>query len=301
MSKAASLVSAHLHIHGVLAASRPECISEHLQLLFLMSLRRMKTLVHEQLKHLWVVFQGTPELLRRGAGKWLGELVELFEADLQTMESIMVSWQPPAQEVGETSPIAAPPRPGPPLPPHNPRESDGVALSTVEVLRREAFDEWDDRKTLWRALIRYVLPRDGHVADFCARGGAAPTFLNDTGLMTAYGFDASPNIRLLSKGIVEHATLGVGELNLWRTFDIAICLTADADFGDNAEVWGRAWQHLEAHATRGAIVACGSGELRRLALRAAATHAPKLELDDQLTTQLESESVCVFWRRGTAA
>ncbi|CAK0830457.1 unnamed protein product [Prorocentrum cordatum] len=40
MSSAASLVSAQTHIHGVLAAARRECLSEHLQLLFLMSLSR---------------------------------------------------------------------------------------------------------------------------------------------------------------------------------------------------------------------------------------------------------------------
>merc|ERR1719420_1792637 len=33
MSKAASLLSAHIHIHGVLAGARRECLSEHLQLL----------------------------------------------------------------------------------------------------------------------------------------------------------------------------------------------------------------------------------------------------------------------------
>merc|ERR1719158_273391 len=98
MSKAASLVSAHMHIHGVLGASRRECLSEHLQLLFLMSLRRLKTLLHGELRQLWIVFQGTAELFRQGAGKWLSELVELFEADLRTMESIMVSYIAPEEE-----------------------------------------------------------------------------------------------------------------------------------------------------------------------------------------------------------
>merc|ERR1711971_1165300 len=41
MSTAASLLSAHLHIHGVLAAARQGCLSDNLQLLFLMSLRRL--------------------------------------------------------------------------------------------------------------------------------------------------------------------------------------------------------------------------------------------------------------------
>ena len=58
-------------------------------------------------------------------------------------------------------------------------------------------------KPLLRALLRYVLPRDAHVADFCAGAGAAAQFLNDTGLVKAYAFDASTNIKLLSKNVVE--------------------------------------------------------------------------------------------------
>lgn len=156
MSTAASLVSAHIHIHGVLAAGRRECLSEHLQLLFLMSLRRMKGLLHSQLRQIWVVFQGTAELFRQGAGKWLAELVELFEADLRTYESIMVTWQPPKEPEGESATNDPPKivRPGPPLPPYDAREADGIALSTIEVLRRDTFEEWNVRKPLLRTLLR---------------------------------------------------------------------------------------------------------------------------------------------------
>lgn len=91
----------------------------------------MKHLLHAQLRHLWLVFQGTAELVRhifreshksvclsmfsftfqaanifvndvfrrsaemcrQGAGKWLTEVVDLFEADIRTYESIMVNWR----------------------------------------------------------------------------------------------------------------------------------------------------------------------------------------------------------------
>merc|ERR1719158_2717382 len=134
MSKAASLVSAHMHIHGVLGASRRECLSEHLQLLFLMSLRRLKTLLHGELRQHWIVFQGTAELFRQGAGKWLSELVELFEADLRTMESIMVSYVAPEEQdalakaalaaCGDAAKQATerPTPPGPPLPAFDERD-----------------------------------------------------------------------------------------------------------------------------------------------------------------------------------
>merc|ERR1711970_1308441 len=90
----------------------------------------------------------------------------------------------------------SPSRPGPPLPAFTAREPDGVGLSTLEVLRRDAFDEWEDQKPLLRGLLRHVISRDAHVADFCAGSGAAAEFLNETGLVTAYAFDASSNIGL---------------------------------------------------------------------------------------------------------
>merc|ERR1719506_3327596 len=77
MSKAASLVSAHIHVHGVLGAARRECLSEHLQLLFLMSLRRLKMLQQNQMRSLWVIFQGTSEVFRQSAFRWISEVVEL--------------------------------------------------------------------------------------------------------------------------------------------------------------------------------------------------------------------------------
>lgn len=325
MSTAASLVSAHMHIHGVLAAARRECLSEHLQLLFLMSLRRLKSLTHSQLRHLWVVFQGTAELFRQGAGRWLSELVELFEADLHTMESIMTTWIPPEEDfhkenstTGEcakedatcgdsTMDAMTPKRPGPPLPMYSEREPDGIALSTVAVLRRDTFDEWKVGKALLRALLRYVLPRDGHIADLCAGSGQAALFLNDTGLVTAYAFDSSPNIRLLSKGIVDHADIHAASVKLWRSFDIVYCLRSGEDFGRNENAWTQVWQNIEAHTTRGVVLTCGTDEVRQLALGTAARHAPSLQHDVQLSDQLDSlttgpdgqDGVCVFWRLST--
>mmetsp|Transcript_10921 Transcript_10921/g.20336 ORF Transcript_10921/g.20336 Transcript_10921/m.20336 type:complete len:419 (+) Transcript_10921:103-1359(+) len=299
MAKAASLVSAHMHIHGVLSAARAECLSEHLQLLFLMSLRRLKILLHGELRQLWVVFQGTADVFRQGAAKWLTELLELFEADLRTFESIMVTYLPPE---GDQQP---PPgsRPGPPLPAFSQWEPDGITMSTVEVLRRTAFEEWDMQKPLLRAMLRHVLPRDGYVADLCAGGGLVADFLNETGLLTAYAFDASPNINVLSKGAVHQAGIHSGPVQLFRTFDVVFCLTSAGDFGNKADVWAQAWRNIEAHAVRGAVLSCGSGMVRQQALDSAATNAPALQLDEELSRRLEETAtgMCVFWRRGAVS
>lgn len=334
MSTAASLVSAHVHIHGILSAARPQCLSENLQLLFLMSLRRMKTLLYAQLRHIWIVFQGTAELFRIGAARWLAEVVELFEADLRTFETIMVSWQPPPGEEDEatastpdaaSSELGAPVvageegapgssagdavrkavggRPGPPLPPFSVRESDGVALTTVEILRRDTFEEWDVQKPLLRALLRHVLPRDGQVADVCAGSGKGAEFLNDTGLLTTYAFDPSPNIRLLSKGVVDHARIHAEQVRFWRSFDLLLCLSAATDFGPvGPDAWAKVWQNIDAHALRGAVLSCGSGEVRQQILGAAEQYAPGLRLDEALSERMttasgeEGGSTCVFWR-----
>jgi len=312
MSTAASLVSAHMHIHGVLAAARPECLSENLQLLFLMSLRRLKALLQSQLRHLWVIFQGTSEYFRQGAAKWLTEIVELCEADLRTMESIMATWHDPDEPFNFTDkdnntkllvdnrmPRG---RPGPPLPDFAEREPDKVALSTMEVLRRDTFEEWNVRKPLLRALLRHVLPRDGTVADVCAGTGLGASFLNDTGLVTAYALDPTPNIRLLSKGVVDHARISAGPLQLWRTFDVLLCLTAAGDFGDEANAWAQVWLNVEAHTTRMAILSCGQGPVREKALGAAAEYAPSLKYDQGLSDQLDEidgsqNGMCIFWRK----
>lgn len=307
-STAASLLSAHLHIHGALGGLRHECLSEHLQLLNLMSLRRTKGLLHSQLRQLWAIFQGTPELFRQGASKWLAELVELFEADIRTFESIMVNYRPDlgpeaALKVPGAVPAAPgrPARPGPPLPPYTPREHDGVGFSTVEVLRKETFDEWESRKPLLRALLRHVVPRDAHVADLCAGGGQTASFLNDTGLVHAYAFDPSPNIKLVSNGKVDFGALHVEGFRLWRQFDVVLCLSASTLYGRETATWAQVWRNVDPYAVHGVIVTCGSEESQMQVIYAAAAYAPSLQYDAPLSQLLSkdekiTERICVFVR-----
>lgn len=278
-----------------------------------MSLRRMKSLLQNQLRQLWTIFQGTAELFRQGAGRWLVEMAELFEADLRTMESIMISWQepelrPPPDAVDETGKsIAPPPRPGPPLPPFSAREDDGVGLSTLEVLRRDTFEEWRVRKPVLRTLLRHVFPRDGHVADLCAGSGKAAEFLNDTGLLSAYAFDASPNVKLLSKGAVDTLRIHEESVQLWRSFDLVMCLTAASDFGPSAGPvgvgrWATVWRNVDALAAKGAILSCGTGAARSSVLSSAQEHAPGLKYDEETSERLRDaatdgeDAICVFWR-----
>mmetsp|Transcript_35901 Transcript_35901/g.65898 ORF Transcript_35901/g.65898 Transcript_35901/m.65898 type:complete len:237 (-) Transcript_35901:21-731(-) len=89
LSAASSMLSAHLHVHGVLAAARLECLSEQMRLLFMMSLHRLRSVLQEESRSLWLVLQGTPEQLRMSASRWLNSVVELFDADLRAIDSIV--------------------------------------------------------------------------------------------------------------------------------------------------------------------------------------------------------------------
>lgn len=141
-----------------------------------------------------------------------------------------------------------------------------------------------------------MLPRDSHVADFCAGLGVAANFLNDTGLVKAYAFDASTNIKLLSKNVVEHVRLHSEELRLWTSFDVTMCLK---DFGTDPKVWSRVWQNIEVSTKRIAVLNCGSADVRQQAMNGAALHAPALAYDEQLSNQFAElfDGICIFWRR----
>jgi len=172
----------------------------------------------------------------------------------------------------------------------------------LEVLRRDAFEEWNLRKPVLRALLRHVFPRDSHVADVCAGSGHAAEFLNDTGLLTAYAFDASPNIRLLSRGVADYVRMHAEPVRLWRSFDAVMCLTSSEDFAGAAQdVWPQMWQNLEVHAMEAVVLTCGTGELRQVAVGAARAHAQSFELDvalsEKLADTLEPHAgLCIFRR-----
>merc|ERR1711924_327499 len=120
---------------------------------------------------------------------------------------------------------------------------------------------------------------------------------------SAYAFDASPNIRLLTKGLVDHAALHGSGFQLFRQFDILLCLTAAEDYGVSADRWSQVWVNIDNHATQGAILSCGTGENRKQALEAATIHAPTLQFAETTSSQLDAVtgegqgSACVFWRR----
>merc|ERR1712217_662136 len=100
--------------------------------------------------------------------------------------------------------------------------------------------------------------------------------------------DPSPNVRLLSKGAVDLLRIHTEPVQLWRTFDMVFCLTASTDFpGTAPEAWENMWKNVDALASRGAVLSCGSGETRRAILTAAEAYAPDLRFDEAMSLRLE--------------
>merc|ERR1719305_707012 len=164
----------------------------------MVSLRRMKALLQQEQRQLWFVFQATLPELRRTALDWLREAVQLFEADVRTMGSVMSVYATP--EVPEA---------------YEKLEADG-RVSTLEMLRRQTFEERSpDDLALARVLLRQVLEIDSRVADVGAGNGWRAQWLNDTGLLEGcWAFDSSPDVGLVTRNAVSEANFGHADVDL---------------------------------------------------------------------------------------
>ena len=59
VNRVAMFATAHSHIIGAIISQRDECFSEQVRLLFVVNLRRFKTLVSEQFRLIWIAYQGS--------------------------------------------------------------------------------------------------------------------------------------------------------------------------------------------------------------------------------------------------
>lgn len=278
ISRASSLMSAHTHFLAAISAQRTECFSEHVRMLLTVNLRRMRAMTTGQVKQLWMVSQdGTSNMEKLGAHskQWLSDAVDLLNADLKTMKTVLRAWtQPSAEDARFYS-----------------HEADG-RFSTMEALRRDTFDEYQPDKGLLRGMLRHVFPVDASVADFGAGSGHYAKWLNDTGLVTAYAFDGSPDIELVTKSAVRSADLGK-PLQLGQTFDWAICLEVAEHIPP--ELTPAFLRNLDAHAKEGLVLSWARPGLQGLGnanpkseqevLRLVSEHTG-LQLDTELTAQL---------------
>jgi len=267
-SHASSLLSAHAHIIAAVASQRPECFSEHVRLLLIVGLRRLKGLLNGQFKQLWLVGQNSPvgatDQLLKDLNAWLTEGTDLLDADLRTMRAVLRTWRPPAQEESW----------------FYSHEADG-RFSTMEALRRDTFEEWQLDKGLLRGLLRYVLPLDATVADMGAGSGHYSSWLNDTGLVTAYAFDGSPDIELVTKGKVLGADLG-RPLALWRKFEWVLSIEVAEHIPPDLS--GAFLRNLDAHANTGVVLSWARPGLQGLGTANPRSEQEALDLVRQHTS-----------------
>jgi len=294
ISRASSLLSAHVHIIAAIVSQRTECFSEHVRLLLVVNLRRMRVLSTGHFRQLWTVLQGSPDgEVSELARAWLKEASELLETDLRTMKTVLSTWHPPAPDEAQ----------------FYSHEADG-RFSTMEALRRDTFKEYTLDEGLLRGLIRWAFPLDATVADLGASSGHYAHWLNDTGLVSAHAFDGSPDVEIITKGKVLNAELGK-PLELWQKFDWTLCLEVAEHIP--ADLTAQFLRNLDANTKEGLVLSWARPGLPGIGhanpqseadvLRLVHEHTG-LRLDEGLSVQLRAaasaahlaESIVVFTR-----
>lgn len=185
------------------------------------------------------------------------------------------------------------------------RSEDGV-LSSFEYLRRQIFGGWPLDKGLLRGLLRHVW-RPGYdnaaaisVGDFGAGGGRYSEWLNDTGLVEAFAFDAVQSVGDISGGRVNEVDLAK-PFTLWRTFKWAFCLEVGQQMSPKS--LQTLLQNLRRHAEIGLVISLAS--LRSLGVQDSSDAA--ISKDDavfdkaELTAFVERETGFRFDKAATAA
>ncbi|CAJ1359499.1 unnamed protein product, partial [Effrenium voratum] len=208
---------------------------------------------------------------------WLTEALTLLEADLRTLRTVLQTWRPPSATESR----------------FYSHEADG-RFSTMEALRRDTFEEYQLDKGLLQGLLK-LLPRDASVADLGAGAGQYAKWLNDTGLVSATAFDGSPDIHLVTRGVVNLADLGK-PLQLWRRFDWALCLEVAEHIP--AELTATFLDNLDRHTDQGLVITWARPGLQGLgsanplsqdqALALIRQHTTFTELNEELTAALRA-------------
>lgn len=138
------------------------------------------------------------------------------------------------------------------------RQAPHGVLSPFEFLRRQLFAGWSLDKGLLRGVLRHCLqPSYGagavipSVADFGAGGGRYSDWLNETGLVEAFAFDATHVVTDITGGHVQELDLGK-EVRLWRTFDWVLCLDVAGHMPEDQVAM--LFRNIRRHAERGLVM-----------------------------------------------
>lgn len=169
-------------------------------------------------------------------------------------------------------------------------EADGT-FTTLELLRRDTFAEWMVDKGLLRALLKNLIEADSTVADFGAGSGAYATWLNETGLATAWAFDGTMDVAQVTSGNVTHFNLA-DPMPLGRSFDYVLCLeVAERIPPEHTTTF---LSHLDRITTKALVLSWSppphvgqvNGRTEAEVVDLFAKHAPSLQVDQDMTNRL---------------
>lgn len=192
---------------------------------------------------------------------------------------------------------------------HWTQAAEGV-LSSFEYLRQQLWGGWQLDKGLLRGFLRHCLePGYGDsarvsVADFGAGGGQYSEWLNETGLVEAFAFDATQAVQEITGGAVQQADMAAEGLLLWRTFAWVLCLELGAQLpaGRAAALLRNARRHAEQGLVISWPAAGGPGALPEADFLALVQAETGFQLDRETTEALRRgcelehlrETVAVF-------
>lgn len=241
-------------------------------MLYVVLIRRAKKLLDLQLQQQWNVYgDGEVETVARN---WIDEAVEVFAATVSTFRTVMKDWQAPEPREAQ----------------YFSDEADGT-FTTLELLRRDTFAEWMVDKGLLRALLKNLFEAESTVADLGAGSGTYATWLNETGLVTAWAFDGTMDVAQVTSGNVTFFNLA-DLVPLGRTFDYVMCLEVAERIPP--EHTATFLSHLERATTKALVMSWSppphvgqvNGRTEEEVLDLFSKHAPSLHVDRDMTNRL---------------
>jgi hypothetical protein len=146
-------------------------------------------------------------------------------------------------------------------------------------------------KGLLRALLKNLFVADSTVADLGAGSGSYATWLNETGLVTAWAFDGTMDVAQVTSGNVSYFNLA-DPLPLGQTFDYVLCLEVAERIPPEHTATFLA--HLDRITTKGLVLSWSppphvgqvNGRTEAEVVELFAKHAPGLQVDQEMTNRL---------------
>eukprot|EP00922_Rhytidocystis_sp_ex-Travisia-forbesii_P058578 GHVS01086598.1.p1 GENE.GHVS01086598.1~~GHVS01086598.1.p1 ORF type:complete len:342 (-),score=42.04 GHVS01086598.1:296-1201(-) len=190
------MIASHVHINGVIINAKTDCMHHTLRYSLSKGLASLVSVVYEEMKLAWKLFEGSTvsEGFLGDVLMWVQSILRAFVADIDRLHQFVdiAQQQDATTTTTDGTPYIA---------------YDDGRFFAIEALRRTTFNAWFLDKGLARFLLRNVFQPGDVIADFGAGGGHYSQWFNDTGLVTAYAFEGTPEIGEITEGAVINKNL----------------------------------------------------------------------------------------------